>query len=297
MSRACTRATRIGIRQSASKQRRPACRSHECGAPESKSDSLERFPGSGVTPPTSRGLNRFHGQKNGLGGEAYLGCSLFKRRSSRLTLDPCHLPPRAEGTFLRLSSRAMASNEMTPFAWSARMVGANFLARVSATCLPSCPLLILPPLPGVSRPRRFNILTTVVVCHLPPWAVGIPLRFNSCASAGREMMPAALSSRMIWTKARARESAARLLANPPCTPRWRRDVSACCRSIGPSWLVLDVRLGGKNVAGVVGSFKKLTTASRKFVPRRQPALRSAREPATIVAVQPLPVGPFFISLV
>jgi hypothetical protein len=135
------------------------------------------------------------------------------------------------------------------------MVGANFLARVSATCLPSCPLLILPPLPGVSRPRRFNILTTVVVCHLPPWAVGIPLRFNSCASAGREMMPAALSSRMIWTKPRARDSAARLLANPPCTPRRRRDDSACSRSIGPSWLVLDVRLGGKNVAGVVGSFK------------------------------------------
>jgi hypothetical protein len=66
-----------------------------------------------------------------------------------------------------------------------------------------------------SRPRRFNILTTVLVCHLPPWAVGIPLRFNSCASAGREMMPAALSSRMIWTKARARASAARLLANAP----------------------------------------------------------------------------------
>jgi hypothetical protein len=45
------------------------------------------------------------------------------------------------------------------------------------------------------------------------------------------------------------------LANPPCTPRWRRAVSACSRSIGLSWLLLDVRLGGKNVAGVVGSFK------------------------------------------
>ena len=53
----------------------------------------------------------------------------------------------------------------------------------------------------------------------------------------------------------ARESAACLLANAPCTPRRRRDVSACSRSIGPSWLLLDVRLGGKNVAGVVGSFK------------------------------------------
>jgi hypothetical protein len=37
-------------------------------AAESKSDSLERFPGSRVPPPTSRGLKRFHVQKNGLGG-------------------------------------------------------------------------------------------------------------------------------------------------------------------------------------------------------------------------------------
>jgi hypothetical protein len=38
--------------------------------PESKSDSLERFAGSGVPPPISRGLNRFHGQKNGPSGDA-----------------------------------------------------------------------------------------------------------------------------------------------------------------------------------------------------------------------------------
>src|SRR3981189_850306 len=33
---------------------------------DSKSDSPERFLGSGVTPPTSRGSNRIHGQKNAL---------------------------------------------------------------------------------------------------------------------------------------------------------------------------------------------------------------------------------------
>jgi hypothetical protein len=40
------------------------------GLPESKSDSLERFSASGV-PPTSRGLIRFHGQKNGPSGDVY----------------------------------------------------------------------------------------------------------------------------------------------------------------------------------------------------------------------------------
>ena len=68
------------------------------------------------SPTYQSRANRFHGQKKGPRGEAYLGSSLFKRRSRRLTLDPCHLPPSAEGTFLRFSSRAVASNEMTPFA-------------------------------------------------------------------------------------------------------------------------------------------------------------------------------------
>jgi hypothetical protein len=39
---------------------------------ESKSDSLERFPGSGVTPSYQPRLNRFHRQKNGLGGDLTL---------------------------------------------------------------------------------------------------------------------------------------------------------------------------------------------------------------------------------
>jgi hypothetical protein len=40
------------------------------GTPESKSDSLERFlSGVGSHPPTSRGLDGFHGQENGLDGD------------------------------------------------------------------------------------------------------------------------------------------------------------------------------------------------------------------------------------
>src|ERR1700722_3498621 len=58
----------------------------------------------------------------------------------------------------------------------------------------------------------------------------------------------ALSLRTVGTRAGAREPTASLLANAPSTPRWRRDVSACSLSIEPSWLVHDVRLGGKNVA-------------------------------------------------
>ena len=53
------------------------------GLPESKSDSLARFLGPGVThPPTSRGLNRFHGKKNGP------------------SVDPCCEPTRAAGRYL-----------------------------------------------------------------------------------------------------------------------------------------------------------------------------------------------------
>src|SRR5258708_26255365 len=53
---------------------------------------------------------------------------------------------------------------------------------------------------------------------------------------------------MIETKARARESAARLLANAPCIPRLLGEVSPLIGSIGPSWPVLDARLGVKNVS-------------------------------------------------
>ena len=178
--------------------------------------------------------------------------SLCNRCSSRLTLVGCHLPPCAVG--IALSSRAMALMETKPAFRSLAIVEANALARTSAACFFACPLLILASLPHVIRPKRVSIRVTVVRCHLPPFAVGIPLRLSSPASDRREMKPAALSSRRVEAKALARESAACLLANAPCIPR-RRDISACSRSIGPSWLALDVRLGGKNVADVIGSVK------------------------------------------
>src|SRR5882762_7381496 len=51
--------------------------------PESKSDSLNRFGGLGVTQPTSRGLNRFHGQKTALAAmSAARPCPSAQCRSS-----------------------------------------------------------------------------------------------------------------------------------------------------------------------------------------------------------------------
>src|SRR5580692_2356715 len=76
----------------------------------------------------------------------------------------------------------------------------------------------------------------------------MPLRFNSPASDRRDTKPAAVSSRMVGTKARARESAARLLANALCRLRLLGEVSALTGSIGPSWPDFDVRLGAKNVS-------------------------------------------------
>jgi hypothetical protein len=79
----------------------------------------------------------------------------------------------------------------------------------------------------------------VLRCQIPPLAVDIPLRFNSFASARWETKPAAISFRMVGSKARARESAARLLANAPCILRPPGEVSARTRSIGPSWPGFD----------------------------------------------------------
>jgi hypothetical protein len=164
----------------------------------------------------------------------------------------CHLPPRAVGISRSFNPRAMALRETKPAVRRSRIVGANARARASAACLFANPLLILPllilPFSDVSRSTRVSILTTVVWCHLPPWAVGTPLRFNSFASARRETKPVALSSRMIETKAWARESAARLSANAPCTLRLRDEVPPLTCSIGPSWPDFEVRLGAKNVS-------------------------------------------------
>jgi|SRR5580704_1819030 hypothetical protein len=173
------------------------------------------------------------------------GSSLSRRCSSRLTPTGRHLPPLAVAIPRSSNSRAMALLETMPALRSSRIVERKASVRTSAACLFAFPLLTIP-FPDVTSPKCVSTLTTVVYCHLPPRAVGIPLRFNSPASDRRDTKPAALSSRMVGTKTRARDSAARLLANAPCNPRLRRDVSPC--SIGPSWLVLDVRLGGKNVA-------------------------------------------------
>ena len=231
-------------------------------SPESKSDSPERFSGVGSHPPTSRGLNRLHGPKNGPSGELARclrlsvthrrrrpdKCSSFSRRSSsRVTVVRRHLPARAVGTPRAFNSRAMALMETKPAFRSLRIVGPKASARTSATRLVASSLLI-PPFPDVSRLRRVSVLTTVVRCHIPPPAAGIPLRFNSFASPRWETKPAAISSRMLGSKARARASAARLPDNPPCIPRLLGEVSPRTRSIGPSWPVLDARLGVKNVS-------------------------------------------------
>jgi hypothetical protein len=125
----------------------------------------------------------------------------------------------------------MALADTRPFALSAQTLGAMALARSSAACV-CASLLFALPLPNVIRPGRVSILTTVVKCHLPPRAVGIPLRFNSSASARREAKPAAPSSRMIEFKARARESAARLLANALCISRLLGEVSPLLAPLG-----------------------------------------------------------------
>jgi hypothetical protein len=54
--------------------------------------------------------------------------------------------------------------------------------------------------------------------------------------------------RMVETKAGARRSAARLLANPPGIPRMREEVSPRTCSIGPSWQGFDARRSAKNVS-------------------------------------------------
>jgi hypothetical protein len=96
---------------------------------------------------------------------------------------------------------------------------------------------------------------------------------------------------MVEAKALARESAACLLANAPSTPRRR---SACSRSIGPSWLVLDVRLGGKNVAGVVGSFKINNSVAGIRAPAQACVAihRGTCDPGRALSQS----GPLFISL-
>jgi hypothetical protein len=76
---------------------------------------------------------------------------------------------------------------------------------------------------------------------MPPTANGAryPPMFNSFASPRWETKPAAISSRMVGSKTRAPESAARLSPNAPCIPRLLGKVSPRTRSIGPSWQGFD----------------------------------------------------------
>ena len=164
--------------------------------------------------------------------------SLSRRSSSRVTVVRRHLPPRAVGIPRSFSSRVMAMMETMPAFRSLRIVGRRASARRSATRLLVSSLLVLPRC-DISRSRRVSIRVTAVRCHLPPPAAGIPLRFNSFASPRWETKPAAISFRMVGSKASAWVSAARLPASAPCILRLPGEVSARTRSIGPSWPVLD----------------------------------------------------------
>ena len=126
-------------------------------SPESKSDSLARFGESGVTPPTSHGLNRFHGQKNRPSGDV--------QQSGNGGQTP--FPPRAVGIPRSFNSRAMALMETMPAFRSLRIVGRRASARRSATRLLVSSLLV-PPRCDISRSRRVSIRVTAVRCHLPP---------------------------------------------------------------------------------------------------------------------------------
>ena len=165
------------------------------------------------------------------------GSSFSRRCNSLLTPLGCHLPPRPVRIFRAFNSRAMAPSETRPFTWSARTVEASVLARASAAFLFANPLLTVP---LVFRPRRVSIFPTLVRCQLPPRAVGTPLRFNSSVSACWETKPAAISSRTVEARARARESAACLFFKAMPVPRARDEIPPVTCFIGPSWLDLDV---------------------------------------------------------
>ena len=137
------------------------------------------------------------------------------------------MPPRGAAIPRSFNCRAIALVETKPALRSLRIVGPKASARTSATRLFISPLLI-PSCPDVSRSKRRSILTRVLRCHLPPAAAGIPLRFNSFASPRWETKPAAISLRMVGSKARAQASGARLPANAPGVPFLRDEV------IGPS---------------------------------------------------------------
>ena len=192
--------------------------------PACKATRPPRIAGSAIYPAVQNGPSEGVGCLTG-------PSALLKRCSSRLTVAGCHLPPHADGICRAFNSRAMALNETCPFAWSSRIVEARALACASAACLFASPLLILP-LVIKSKP---SIRPREVRCQLPPPPVGIPLRFNSSASARWETKPAAISFRMVGARAAARSSAARLFFKAARIARLRDDVFPLYLRHAPSW--------------------------------------------------------------
>ena len=124
------------------------------------------------------------------------------------------LPP-AVGIPRAFNSRAMALPETKPAVRTSRIVERKASARMSATRF-NARLLLVPPCFDVSWRRRVSSLLMELRCHRPPRAPVIPLRFNSFVRPPSEAKPAAISSRMVGSKASARASAACLAANAPC---------------------------------------------------------------------------------
>ena len=133
-----------------------------------------------------------------------------------------------------MNSCAMALTDTKPALRSFPIVGPKASALKSATGL-NARLLLVPSCADVSRRSRVSIRLTELRCHRPPKAPVIPLRFNSFARPRSVAKPAAISFRMVGSKARARGSAAPLLANAPRIPRLRDVVSARTCSIEESW--------------------------------------------------------------
>lgn len=93
---------------------------------------------------------------------------------------------------------------------------------------------------GLKRPRQVSMHAGVLV--------GVSLRFNLFASAGWDTNPAAISSRRVEAKARARASAARLMASgPPRMPPLRDAVLPNTCFIAQSWPHLYAQCSNLNI--------------------------------------------------
>ena len=157
--------------------------------------------------------------------------SLFRRRRSRSTLLGCHLLPRGPSTPRLFNSAPMALTETKPAFRKLQIAAARALARASAGPLFASLLLVLP-LPSVTRPKRVSSFTTMMRCHWPPRGAGIPFRFNAAAvplEARRPQLP------NLGSKAMARSFAVCLVASLPRIGRRPRAETFSRRFVGPSW--------------------------------------------------------------